>query len=218
MDVARAELAADLHDKHCALVAGNFGLALLGSQVGIHILELLRGDERYLIGQELADEIIFLGDIGLRVAQAPVNRADGSLEGIDVALLGSYYLLPIPLINKDGVEIIRILVAAYGIHVRIETLAGLEAVIFEGAALPLRKRLDDFNIAVHVFYIERNGALDAVQCIVESGIRAHKKRRGDAGKIELDSEIPLEEILDLFDSHLSLSDIEQGLISCRKIA
>ena len=115
-------------------------------------------------------------------------------------------------------EIIRILVAAYGVHIRIETLAGLEAVILEGAALPLRKRLDDFNIAVHVFYIERNRALDAVQCIVESGIRAHEERRGDTGKIELDSEIPLEEILDFFDSHLSLSDIEQGLISCRKIA
>ena len=119
---------------------------------------------------------------------------------------------------NQGMDIIRILVAAYGVHVGIETLTGLEAVVLEGAALPLCERLDYFNIAVHILYVERHGALDAVQCIVESGIRAHKKRRGDAGQVELNCEIPLKEILDLLDSHLSLPDIKQGLISCRKIA
>ena len=191
---------------------------VLGGEVGIHILELLRGDKIYLVGQKLADNVIFLGYICLRMAQASVNGADGSLEGIDVALLGSYYLLPIPLVDKDGMDIIRILVAAYGVHVGIDTLAGLEAVVLEGAALPLCERLDYFNIAVHILYVERHRALNAVQCIVESGIRAHEKRRGDAGQVELNCEIPLKEILDLLDSHLSLPDIKQGLISCRKIA
>ena len=50
-------------------------------------------------------------------------------------------LLPVPLVDVDGVEVVHLLVAADGVHVGEEALAGVELVALQRQPLPLGQRM-----------------------------------------------------------------------------
>ena len=65
-----------------------------------------------------------------------------------IPVLGQNDLLPVPLVDVDAVHVVQlVLVAAYGVHVRVDALARVEVVALEREALPLGEGLH--HLAVH---------------------------------------------------------------------
>ena len=158
MGLAGLQLASDLGDEHRAVLFGDLVLSLLRGKLGVHILKLLRGDEEYMLGQETVDELILLRYVYLGVVEGAVDVSYRALEVIKGAILLGDDLLPVPLVNVDGVDVIRLLVASYRAHIGIKALALFKAVAFKCHTLPLCKALHDLK-ALAGEDIKANGAL-----------------------------------------------------------
>ena len=129
MDAARAERAADLHDKDCAFFLCNVVFAFFRRAVRIHILKLLRGHKEDLLGENTGGECVVLCNVALCMTNGAVDAVHHALQRFHIALLAVNDALPIPLVNEHGVEIIGILVATDGVHIGIKALAVLKAVV-----------------------------------------------------------------------------------------
>ena len=74
-------------------------------------------------------------------------------------------------------DVVCIFVAADGAHVRIQTLTGMEPVVFQSVALPFCKRMDDLGSRIILFFDpEGYRALHTVQIVVHAGLRAYEQR------------------------------------------
>lgn len=124
------------------------------------------------------------------------------MQGEQGARLRRDDLLPIPLIDVDGVQIIQLLVAADGVHVGVNALAGVDVVAIERHALPLGQRMDDLRVGVRAGNIETDRALHAVEIIVQAGGRLDEKRRGHAAQIQFAGERILKHALNQADGAL----------------
>ena len=109
-------------------------------------------------------------------------------------------------------KIVSVLITANGVHIGIKPFARLKAVSAERLPLPFCQRLDYLDLAVIVLHIKRHRTFNAVESIVKAGVRAHKKRCGNAGQVQLNGKITLKKILNLFNRDLSLPDIEQRTV------
>ena len=110
-------------------------------------------------------------------------------------------------------EIIQFFVPADGIHIGIESLAWLEAVLFESHAFPLGKRLNDLDIfAGEGLHVKVYRAFHAVKIIIESGGLCHKQRGRDPFQMHLAAEFLLECVADIFDGLLRLADCQMRVI------
>ena len=77
-------------------------------------------------------------------------------------------------------KIIQILVAAYGVHIRVKPEKGTEFIFCEREALPFCKAVHHFRGFARRFDIEGHGALHAVEIIVQTALSRHEQRRGNA--------------------------------------
>ena len=73
-------------------------------------------------------------------------------------LLG-YNLFPIPLVNVDRVYVIKLLVTANGVHIRVKTVANEEVVFLKRKPFPFSKRVHDLRCLPHCGNVKANGAL-----------------------------------------------------------
>ena len=142
-----AQLVADLHDADGSLGPGDDVLPLLGGLFGEPGLQLLGGDEINIVGQDLFNIIIADRHVFLGLSEDPVDIAHDVLEGVQSAVLFADDLFPVPLVHIDRVDVVRYFIAPDRAHVGVESLADLEAVLFQGVALPLGQRLDDLPAA-----------------------------------------------------------------------
>ena len=81
-------------------------------------------------------------------------------------------------------EIVQILVPADGIHVGVQALAGVELIALQSQTLPLGQRVDHHGGVVHGPDVEGDGALHAVEVVVEAGAGLHEEGSGDPAQIE----------------------------------
>jgi hypothetical protein len=164
--------------------------------MGIHVLQLLGGDEAHLpvqmdlhLGEGPAQGIA-------GVAHRPHDRADGVLEEIHVPVGAGDDLLPVPLVHVDGVDVVQALVPADGVHVGIQAVAGVEAVPLEGQALPLGQGVDHFpGGPADGGDVEAHGPLHAVEVVVEAGVPVHEQGRGDPAEVQGELQVLLEAAL-----------------------
>ena len=112
-------------------------------------------------------------------------------------------------------EVVGLLVAADRVHVGIEALAHGEPVTAERVALPFGERLDDLSLSsAEGGDVERDGALDAVEVVVQTRGGIHEQRRGHAQEVESLCEAALEVVLDALDRDLRLMQSELGAVCC----
>ncbi len=93
-------------------------------------------------------------------------------------------LLPVPLVDVDGVEIVEFLVSTDGVHVGVKSFSDTEPVITERHALPLGEGLNDLRLCSGVLDVEGDLAFITVQVIVQAGGCLKKQRRGNAVKLQ----------------------------------
>ena len=138
----------------------------------------------------------------LRIADAGDDVRHRLMQGEQGARLRRDDLLPIPLIDVDGVQVIQLLVPADGVHVGVNALAGVDIVAIERHALPLGQRMDDLRVGVRAGNIEADRALHAVEIVVQAGGRLDEQRRGHAAQIQFAGERILKHALDQADGAL----------------
>ena len=85
----------------------------------------------------------------------------------------------------------------------------MKAILLQGVAFPFRQRVHDFSRAlVLLLDSEGNGALYAVQVVVETRFRGDKKRRGDPKQIKLLCQCLLKKVLDRLDGDLCVIEAQ----------
>ena len=130
------QLVADLHNEYRLMLVNEEIFALVGSGVRIHILKLLSRDKRH-VALELLRK---LGEAHVksvcRVADRSDNCADDEFQVIEIAVFLADYLLPVPLVNVNGVNVVKLLVATDRVHVGIKALTELETVFAQRLTLP----------------------------------------------------------------------------------
>ena len=145
MRLAARELVADLHDTHGAFLAADQILALLGGLVGIHCFQLVSRDEEDVVRKDLFNVIVADRHVLLSLSEDAVDAAYDILKRVHIALISGDDLLPVPLVDVDGVDVVRHFVAADRHHVGVEPFTDAEAVFAEGVSLPFGERVDDFR-------------------------------------------------------------------------
>jgi len=141
----------------------------LGGQVGVQVFQLLGGDKGWLTGQadgfqlrELPAQLVRSGANGIH------NIAHGFLQKGQGAVLRGDDLLPVPLVYINAVQVVKLFVAADGVHVGHKALAGAEPILSKGIALPFGQAVHNFSALIQAGYIKADGALHAVQIIVQA--------------------------------------------------
>ena len=110
-------------------------------------------------------------------------------------------------------HVVALVVAAYGVHVRVKPFAALETVAFQRHALPFCERMDDLRRpAALLQHVETDRALHTVEVVVDARARRDEKGRGHALETEVAHKIALERVLDELDRLLRLADAHARLV------
>ena len=179
---------------------------LLRSLVRVHILQLLRGDEKYVARELRVQAWECHAQRVVRLTDRADDVAHGAAKIALAAVLARNDLFPVPLIDVDGMEIVGLFVAPDGVHVGEEALSGVELIALQGQTLPFGKRMDNLRLRTDVGDVEADGALIAVEIVVEAGALLDKQRCGYAAQIECIAQIDLKIAFDEFNCTLQFVD------------
>ena len=137
--LAALELAADLHDADGAVLLGIGVFALFRGEVWVYIFQLLGRDKRHFAAK--VDIIFQFRELPAQLVRGRADRIHNIpyslLQKFQRALVGGDNALPVPLIHVDAVQVVQFLITADGVHVGHNALAGAEAILVQGIALPL---------------------------------------------------------------------------------
>ena len=75
-------------------------------------------------------------------------------------------------------DVVQLFIPADGVHIGVKAAAYRKIVALEGQTLPFCQRVDDLRLRAHSGDVEADGALIAVQIVVETGILRHKQGSG----------------------------------------
>ena len=100
MGLAGTQLIANLHDEYGFMLLDDGIFSFLGGQVGIFILQLLRGDKGYLAAQLSCDAgVFFLYDFEC-ITDCKNDALHSEFQLFDISLFGSDNSFPIPRFHK----------------------------------------------------------------------------------------------------------------------
>ena len=210
---ARLQRPADLRDEGGRVLSDEGGLALFGGKLGPAVLELLRRDEGDLARKGDGDLREFALERFAHVAHGVHDGAHRRIQKVGAAVLAGDDLLPIPLVDVDGVEIVERLVAADGVHVGIQPFVHLKAVLFERQPLPFGEGVHDLPLLADGGDVEGDGAFGAAQVVVEAGVGGDEEGRGDALQAQGALEFGLEAVFDIADGALQIVAAQRGTVS-----
>ena len=109
-------------------------------------------------------------------------------------------------------EVVGNLVPADGVHVGDQTLAHGEVVVVQGQTLPLSQGVDHLGVPLGGGHVEGDGALHAVQVVVQAGGGLHKQGGGDPAQVEVPAEGVLKDPLEQGDGLLGVIQVQQGRV------
>ena len=203
---------ADLHDKDGPVLAAHLVLALLRRKLGIPLLKLRRRDGVHLASDHVGQRGIYRFKLRLRIAHRTDDLPDDIEKEFAAALLRGNDALPIPLININRMEIVKLLVAAECVHVAVKTAVGGKSVFCKRVALPLCKRMNDLDRGSRGRNVKRHRALHAVQVVVEPAFGTHEHRRAYSPEIQRRRKIFFKYTLCIRNCRLRLHDGEDRLV------
>ena len=156
-----------------------------------------------------------LREFDLQRLAGDIDRVDDALHRLaqraDVARLARDDLLPVPLVDIDRVQIVHDLVAPDRVHIGDQPLARADLIAAEGIALPLCEGMHHLRLRADIGNVKRDGALVAVQIIIQAGSLLDKQRRRHAQQIQCTAKVFLEIVLDVLNGTLRLIDRKRVL-------
>ena len=210
--LARSQRPADLRDEGGRVLFDEGGLALFGRKFGPAVFKFLRGDEGDLARKGDGDLREFALQRLAHVAHGVHDGAYRRIQKVGAAVLAGDDLLPIPLVDVDGVEIVERLVAADGVHVGIQPFVHLKAVLFERQPLPFGEGVHDLPLLADGGDVEGDGAFGAAQIVVEAGVGGDEEGRGNALQAQRALEFCLEAVFDIADGALQIVAAQRGTV------
>ena len=90
------------------------------------------------------------------------NGLDDELEIVEVAVLARDDLFPVPLIDIDRMDVVKLFVAADGVHIGIQAVSDRKVVFFECQTLPFGKRMHHLRVCSDGRHIKAHRAFVAV--------------------------------------------------------
>ena len=215
--LAAAQGCTDLHQEGGAVLLDKGVLPLLRGQLGVLVLQLLRGDEGHVGGVQ--GQILQLGEHGVQVHLGGAHRRHDAAHHVFqvglVAVLHGDDLFPVPLIHIDGVEVVQLLVPADGVHIAVQTLAHMEIVVLQCLPLPLCQRLHHLCLDAAVLDVKGHLALHAVQVVIQAGGSLQKQRCGHAVQIQRGAQGIGKQPLHRADGALGVVQVQRGFVVCR---
>ena len=213
MLLAVGEFAADTHDEDGAILLADSVFALFRRKVGVHLQQLFGVYEIDVAREEGLDLWVGLAGQVLCSQYGRVDSAHDALEELDVTLLGHHDGFPVPLVNVEGVEVVKLFVGTNGVHVGIDAIAGLDIIVGKGESLPFGEGVNHLRFLVaQAFDGECYGALYTVEVVVDAKTLEYEQGCGDATQTQLCGEVGLKEVLDELYTLLGLLQVEKGLV------
>ena len=216
--LAAAQRPADLHQEGGAVLLDKGVLALLGGQGGVEVFQLLAGDEGDAGAVE--GQLFQLGEHGVQVHLGGAHRRHDAphhaFQVVEVAVLLTDDLFPVPLVHIDRVEVVQLLVPADGVHVAVQALAHMEVVVLQSLALPLGQGLDHLGGDAGVLDVEGDLALHAVQVVVQAGGGLHEQGGRDAAQVQRRAQGVGKQPLDRADGPLGVVQVQGGRVARRQ--
>ncbi len=206
------KLVTDTDDKNGTVFTHGGVFSFLCSLAGVLFEKFLRSEEGYLVGKKSVNEFVVVNYVVFRVPERTVDTADETLQRFERAFLVLDNALPVPLVNENGMDIVRFLIAANGVHIRVKTFSYGELIICKSLTLPLRKGVYYLHLSAGE-QVKGNRTLVSVQRIVETAFGINENGSRNSGKIQLYRKVALKKILDLLDSHLCLTHCKKGSVS-----
>ena len=203
MRPAGTQRPADADDEHRAVRLCKSIFPFLWCERGPLVLQLLRGGKRRFPAQPHA---LQRGELPFQLIQRAAHRIHDLLHSLLQIFGGSLLpgddLFPVPLVHINGVKVVHLLVPADGVHVCDQTVAHMEIILSQSHALPLRQRMHHLGVCPQRGHVEGDGALHAVQIIVQARGRVHEQRRRHALQMQRAAQLFQEDLLDKADGLL----------------
>ena len=212
MGLAAAEGAAYLHEEYGAVFLCGDVFAFFRGFVRIFILQLLGGNEGDGVRQFGLDMGIVGADKAFSLAEGQVDAVDDVPQELLIPLGRRHDALPVPLVHKDGMDIIGFLIPADGVHIRVKAFSHGETVGLQGLPLPLGQGVDNFHGRAGFQHIEGDGAFHTVQVIIQTAFRRDHDGRGNTGKIQGLGQFLFEKVLDELNGDLCIAQIQNRVI------
>ena len=217
MRLAVGQRGAYADDEHGPELAADGVFALFCAHSGVHIEQVFTVDEVYFFGQErLNDAGVALAHNEFGAPYGGIYAAHCGFEAVERALCGGDYRLPVPLVNIQRVQVVKLFVGPYGVHVGVYAVVRLYGVVGKGEPFPFRQRVYNLRLGVaEVFDGERHGAFHTVQVVVYAESLEHEQRCRDAAQPQLGRQVGLEELFYQLYPLFGLPHVQQRLVAFR---
>ena len=176
MNLAALQFSAHAHQEDRAVAADRTVLSLFRAEGGILVFQFLCGDKGNLIREFRLDERIMRADIAFGLAQRHIDIAHDFPERFLIALIRSQNALPVPLVHKDGMDVVCFLIAPDGVHIGIQTFAHGKAVVLQRHTFPFGQGMHDFHRFSRFKHVESHRTLHTVEVVVQTALgRDHNR-------------------------------------------
>ena len=203
----------DFHNAYGTFGLGNIIFTFFWRIIREHILQFLCCHKENIRRQNLFNIIILNRHELFCFAKYFIYGTHGFFQCFDIPFFFADDFFPVPLINKNRMNIIRHFIAANSIHVGIQTFPHGKTVFFECKTLPFGKRLHNLSrMGGIIFDIESNRTFNPVQIIIESGRGVYKKRCRNAKQIKACRQQILKKVFYGFDADLCIMQVQCGMI------
>ena len=210
--------AADLFDEDSFFLFRDGIFPFLWCLVRVQILQLLRCDEEDLIGKVCPQITVQSVNVVVEIFQRVVQCRNCFLQVFFCSVFLRDDFFPVPLIHIDGMEIVQFFIAPDRVHIRVKSGARLEVVLAESHPLPLGKRLHDLNfLFTHILDCKTYCTFYTVEVIVQSCLRSHEQRCGNASQLQSVCQFLLKKIFYFLDCPLTFHIIDHGRVVLRNL-
>ena len=211
---AVAHFAAYLHYEHGFLFLRYCVFTFLNAHSGIPFKQFLRRDKIHVSADSERDGRINRVERFFGIGNRTHDFNHRFFEKFRVSVRSRNYFFPIPLVHEHRMQIIDVIVAAYGVHIGINSLSGFVTVFAERGAFPFRKALYDFRVhSGNFLYGESDFSFHAVEVVVYSACFGHEKGSGYSVEIKRGGKFFLKSIFYEFYRFLRFSLRKRGFIT-----
>ena len=167
----------------------------------------------YLFRQARPDVDVLLADHELGSHYGRPYAADNVLQILRIPLPGEHHALPVPLVHIEGVDVVQLLVRTDGVHVGVDAIARLDAVLRQGKALPFGEGMHYLaDLSAHVLHGETHCTLHSVEVVIYTHSPLYEQGRSHTAQPQLRRKVHLEEVLYLLDGPFGLPRIKQRTV------
>ena len=203
------------HEHRSPLLADGI-LTFLRRQSRVALQQFLGMDKVNLLRQKRLQLLVRLAHQILRTTYGGIDAPHHVLQECQRAVLTTYHRLPVPLVHIQRMQVIQFLVGTNGVHVRIDAVAALHLLLSQCQSLPFRQRVHHLSPCVtHILDGERHRTLHAVQVVVDAQSLQHEQRCRHTAQPQFRRQVLLKEVLNLLDTLLRLTHVQQSLIPLR---